>query len=171
MKPLSKNARRIEEILYRTLSIGLVMYQIFVIIIYFFPQINNDYGYHLGIIQFRIHPIIEYNINGICLFFLMLNNIRNLKKNRKINTYENQDTLKVLSFSYSVGFLTLCTKHELFLEYFFSNIFLINFYLEIFMVALFPIFRETIRFIIDRIHKKSAKTKKMVELKPVLDIV
>ena len=39
------------------------------------------------------------------------------------------------------------------------------------MVALFPIFRETIRFIIDCIHKKAAKTKKTVELKPVIDIV
>ena len=62
---------------------------------------------------------------------------------------------------------------------YFSKIFVINFRLEIFMIAFYPIFREIIRILFQYIHKKAwesilkeqSKQNNDAKLKNVTDIV
>ena len=83
------------------------------------------------------------------------------------------------SLSYSVLFLLLYINTEEYDAPYFSNIFVINFWLEIFMIAFYPIIRELIRILFQYIHKKvweniikeQSKQNNDTKLKNVTEIV
>ena len=168
----------VENYIYRILIAGIFIYQLFIFIIFNFPNINKIYRPHINIIYFK-YPGIEYIINGFCLLFLIIHNGGNIGKNREINTFEYQDVLKVLSFAYSVVFLSIYIYPDEYDSPYFSNIFVINFWLEIFMIAFYPIIRELIRILFQYIHKKvweniikeQSKQNNDTKLKNVTEIV
>ena len=178
MVPFLTRFYNVENCIYRTLIAGLVMYQIFVYLNFVFLGLNESYRYHFNIIHFS-YPPVEFIFNGGFLLFIILNNVRNFGKDREINDLEKQDALKAISLSYSVLFLLLYINTEEYDAPYFSNIFVINFWLEIFMIAFYPIIREIIRILFQYIHKKArdsiqkeqSKQNNDTKLKNVIDIV
>ena len=168
----------VENCIYRTLIAGLLIYQIFVYLNFVFLGLNESYRYHLNIIHFR-YPPIEFILNGFCMLFLILHNLGNIGKDREVNNLEKHDALKSISLVYSVSFLIFYINPDEYDSPYFSNIFVINFWLEIFMITFYPIIRELIRILFQYIHKKvweniikeQSKQNNDTKLKNVTEIV
>ena len=87
--------------------------------------------------------------------------------------------MKSISLVYSVSFLIFYINPDEYDSPYFSNIFVINFWLEIFMIAFYPIIRELIRILFQYIHKKAwenilkeqSKQNNDTKLKNVTEIV